>query len=278
MQPTLSNKEFDLFRGLIYKTSGISLAESKKELVKSRLSKRLTARNIGSFEDYYKFVTKADKSGEELVHLLDSISTNKTDFFREKKHFDFLNTKLLPELLTSKEKAKNKKLRVWCAASSSGEEPYTLAMTILDHVTPKKGGWDVKLLATDISTKILQKAIRGVYKEETVRDIPKNLLCAHFSKVNINNTIFYQAKDHLKEIITFRRFNLMTPKFPFKNKFDFLFCRNVMIYFDPETQERLVAKFYDFLPKDGYLFIGHSETLAKKATNFKYVQPALYQK
>ncbi|GJQ58722.1 MAG: chemotaxis protein methyltransferase [Candidatus Scalindua sp.] len=277
MHPLISNEEFELLRDLIYKTSGINLAQSKKELVKSRLSKRLAARSINSFEEYYRFVTKTDKTGEELVHLIDSISTNKTDFFREKKHFDFLNSKLLPDLIAKKEKRRNKKLRIWCAASSSGEEPYTLAMTVLGHINPKNG-WDVKILATDISTKILQKAIRGVYKKETVNDISQGLLAAHFSRITKDNIVFYKAKDHLKELITYRRFNLMTPKFPFKNPFDFIFCRNVMIYFDPETQQRLVSKFYDCLPKEGYLFIGHSETLAKRVTGFKYVQPALYQK
>ena len=277
MQPILSNREFELFRNLIYKTCGINLAPSKKELVKSRLSKRLTNTGINSFEEYYRFVTKTDKSGQELVHLLDSISTNKTDFFREKKHFEFLNTKLLPELITKKEKERNKKFRIWCAASSSGEEPYTLAMTVLNHVNPENG-WDIKILATDISTKILQKAISGVYKKETVRDVPLRLLSAHFARVSINNSTSYKVRDHLKQLITYRRFNLMTPEFPFKNPFDFIFCRNVMIYFDPETQQRLVSKFYDCLPKGGYLFIGHSETLARRVSKFNYIQPALYQK
>lgn len=277
MHPILSNKEFELFRNLIYKTSGINLAQSKKELVKSRLSKRLAARSIYSFAEYYRYVTRNDKSGEELIHLLDSISTNKTDFFREKKHFDFLHTKLLPELIAKKEKMRNRKLRIWCAASSSGEEPYTLAMTVLDHINPESR-WDIKILATDISTKILQKAIRGVYTKEAIDNIPQELLSAHFSPVTLNNTVLYKVNDHLKELIVYRRFNLMTPKFPFKNPFDFIFCRNVMIYFDPETQQRLVSKFYDCLPKDGYLFIGHSETLAKRVSGFKYIQPALYQK
>ncbi|MBC8552322.1 MAG: protein-glutamate O-methyltransferase CheR [Candidatus Brocadiales bacterium] len=277
MQYVLSNKEFEMFRGLIYSTCGISLTLSKKELVKARLTKRLTHTGINSFNDYYNYVTKVDKSGKELIHLIDNISTNKTDFFREKKHFDFLNTTLLPALISSKEKSRNRKLRIWCAASSSGEEPYTLAMTVFNHIKPNNG-WDVKILATDISTRILQKAIDGTYKMELLNDVPPGITSAHFSKVIVDNTNYYRAKDHLKNIITFRRFNLMTEKFPFKHPFDFIFCRNVMIYFDPETQHRLVAKFYDCLPKDGYLFIGHSETLSKNDNDFKYVQPAVYQR
>ncbi|KHE94179.1 MAG: protein-glutamate O-methyltransferase CheR [Candidatus Scalindua rubra] len=277
MQYVLSNKEFEMFRGLIYSTCGINLTLSKKELVKARLTKRLTHTGIDSFNDYYNYVTKVDKSGKELIHLIDNISTNKTDFFREKKHFDFLNTTLLPALISSKEKSKNRKLRIWCAASSSGEEPYTLAMTVFNHIRPDNG-WDVKILATDISTRILQKAIEGTYKMALLNDVPSGITSAHFSKVLVNNTNYYKAKDHLKSIITFRRFNLMTEKFPFKHPFDFIFCRNVMIYFDPETQRRLVAKFYDCLPKDGYLFIGHSETLSKNHNDFKYVQPAVYQR
>ena len=270
-------KEFELFRSLIYDTCGINLQLSKKELVKARLSKRLSKVGINSFNDYYKYVTKIDKSGKELIHLIDRISTNKTDFFRENKHFDFLNTTLLPELVAKKEKNNDKKLRIWCAASSSGEEPYSLAITVLNHIKPNNA-WDIKILATDISTEILQKAIAGIYKMETLKDIPPGTISAHFSKVIVDNAHCYEAKNHLKNLITYRRFNLMTEKFPFKNPFDFIFCRNVMIYFDPETQSRLISKFYDCLPKNGYLFIGHSETLSKSNTSFKYTQPAVYQK
>lgn len=277
MQYLLSNEEFELFRRLIYDSSGINLTLTKKELVKARLAKRLTKTGIDSFKDYYKYVTKTDKTGKELIHLIDSISTNKTDFFREQKHFDLLNTSILPSLISSKTKAGIKKLRIWCAASSSGEEPYTLAMTVFNHLKPNNG-WDVKILATDISTKILKKAIIGIYKKELLKDIPTGTISAHFSSVLYENTNCYKAKDHLKDIITFRRFNLMTPEFPFKNPFDFIFCRNVMIYFDPETQSKLASKFYDCLPKDGHLFIGHSETLSRSNTSFKYVQPAVYRK
>ncbi|MHC4182030.1 MAG: CheR family methyltransferase [Planctomycetota bacterium] len=277
MQYVLSNKEFELFRKLIYKSCGIHLTSSKKELVKARLSKRLTKTGINSFEQYYKFVTRHDKSGNELVHLLDSISTNKTDFFREKRHFDFLNAKLLPELIKKKEKARNKILRIWCAASSSGEEPYTLAITILNHINPNDG-WNIKILATDISTKILQKAIKGIYGRDSLKGISPAIVSAHFKRVVIDKSNCFQVKDHLKKLITFRRFNLMSPKFPFRNPFDFIFCRNVMIYFDTETQHGLISKFYDCLPKDGHLFIGHSETLSKKTHGFKYIEPAVYQK
>ncbi len=277
MQYLLSNEEFELFRRLIHDSSGINLTLTKKELVKARLAKRLTKMGIDSFKDYYKYVTKTDKTGKELIHLIDSISTNKTDFFREKKHFDLLNTSLLPSLISSKTKAGIKKLRIWCAASSSGEEPYTLAMTVFNHLKPNNG-WDVKILATDISTKILKKAIIGIYRKELLKDIPTGTISAHFSSVLYENTNCYKAKDHLRNIITFRRFNLMTPAFPFRNPFDFIFCRNVMIYFDPETQSKLASKFYDCLPKDGHLFIGHSETLSRSNTSFKYVQPAVYRK
>ncbi len=277
MQYLLSNKEFEMFRGLIYDTCGISLTLSKKELVKSRLTKRLSTLGIDTFSDYYKYVTKSEKTGKELVQLVDSISTNKTDFFREKKHFDFLDTNLLPSLISSKEKSRNRKLRIWCAASSSGEEPYTLAMTVFNHIKPGDG-WDIKILATDISTKVLQKAINGIYDKKLLKDIPSETTSSHFSPVLVDKTNCYKAKDHLKDIITFRRFNLMTEKFPFKYHFDFIFCRNVMIYFDPETQHRLISKFYDCLPKDGHLFIGHSETLSRSNSNFKYVLPAVYRK
>lgn len=277
MQYVLLNKEFELFRRLIYKSSGINLTPSKKELVKARLSNRLTKTGIDSFEQYYKFVTKYDKRGKELVHLLDSISTNKTDFFREGKHFNFLNTKLLPTLISKKEKARNKAIRVWSAGCSTGEEPYSLAITIINHINPNDG-WNVKILATDISIKVLQKAIHGIYRKEGLKGIPREILSSHFSSKIIKNTNYFKVKDHLKKIITFRRFNLMASYFPFKYPFDFIFCRNVLIYFDSDTQHRLITKFYDCLPKGGCLFIGHAETLAKKTHGFKYIRPAVYQK
>lgn len=277
MQYILSDKEFELFSDLIYKASGITLNETKKELVKARLSKRLTKTGIDSFDKYYKFVTKEDNTGNELVQLLDSISTNKTEFFRERKHFDFLDNVLLPNLAREKEKNRNKMVRVWCAGCSTGEETYSLALTILNHINPNDR-WDLKILATDISTKVLQKAIKGIYKKEVLKDVPSATFASHFSRVSYDNTDCYMVKDHIKKLITFRRFNLMNTNFPFRNPFDFIFCRNVMIYFDPETQRRLVAKFYNCLPKDGYLFIGHSETLTKHTQGFKYVQPAVYQK
>ena len=188
-----------------------------------------------------------------------------------------MNTKLLPYLIQKKEKVKNKTIRVWCAASSSGEEPYTLAITILNHINPNDG-WNIKILATDISTKILQRAIKGIYTKDSLKGISPAIVSAHFTHVVIDNANYFKVKDHLKKIITFRRFNLMAPNFPFRNPFDFIFCRNVMIYFDTETQHKLILKFYNCLPKDGYLFIGHSETLARKTHGFKYTQPAVYQK
>lgn len=277
MEYVLSSKEFGLLSDLIYKVCGIVLNESKKELVKARLSKRLIKTGIRSFGEYYKYVIKNDKNGEELVQLIDSISTNKTDFFREVKHFDYLNSKLLPELILEKQKKRNKTIRVWCAASSSGEEPYSLVITLLNHFNPDDG-WNLKFLATDISTKVLQKAINGIYPAGTLRGVSKSILSKHFSKKIVNDTDCFEAKDHMKKLITYRRFNLMTPKFPFKYPFDFIFCRNVMIYFDSETQQQLVSKFYDCLPKGGHLFIGHSETFANRTHLFKYVQPAVYKK
>ena len=274
MQYVISDKEFGLFSDLVYSVSGIVLNASKKELVKARLSKRLTKVKIETFGEYYDFVTKHDKNGDELVQLIDSISTNKTDFYRESRHFDFLNSPLLPALVEEKRKSKNRTIRIWCAASSSGEEPYSLAITVLDHIKPNEG-WNLKILATDISTKVLQKAINGVYTKEVLGCVPKAVITTHFSKAPND---CYKVKDHLKNLITYRRFNLMTPKFPFKYPFDFIFCRNVMIYFDSKTQEELISKFYNCLPKGGYLFIGHSETLTRKTHGFKYIEPAIYRK
>ena len=276
MVPTLSQKEFELFQNLIYSESGIKLNSSKKNLVQSRLQKRLRQNSINSFCDYYDFVNN-DKSREELVHMIDCISTNKTHFFREIKHFELLGDQILPNLINDIKQKKRNKLRIWCAASSSGEEPYTIAMLLSNNLEAHKN-IDAKILATDISTKVLRKAINGVYGEEQVVDIPRNLLNKYFSSYKDKLQQFYKAKDTLRDLITYRKFNLLDINSLGNCKFDVIFCRNVMIYFDNNTKSGLVKKFYEMLLQGGFLFISHSETLSGRNHDFKFFQPAVYQK
>lgn len=277
MDIEINDNEFGLFQRLIYNESGINLTSAKKELLKSRLIKRLRERSLTTFQEYYKYVTEEDTTGEEMVSMLDCISTNLTEFFREAAHFDFLSEKVLPALLENKSKKREKKIRIWCAGCSTGEEPYSISM-ILAGCIERMCDYDIKILATDLSTRVLKKAMQGIYAKDRLRGIPHQMLNSYFEKGAHNFKEHYQIKDFLRNMIVFRRLNLTDEVFPFKGHFDFIFCRNVMIYFNKETQSGLVSKFYKHLAPEGYLFIGHSESLAGTETRFRYVRPTVYQK
>ena len=270
----LTQADFEKFSRLVYEQSGISLHDGKKELIKARLSKRVRQGRFKSFRDYYHYVVE-DDSGEELVFLLDSISTNLTSFFREQSHFDYLKSELLPRWKTAR-KGSDPQIRLWSAGCSSGEEVYSLAITLqegLEH--PEQ--WKIKILATDLSTKVLKKAMAGIYEQDRIRKIPAPLIKKYFLKGDHQWREYVKVKNRLRDPVEFKRFNLMEP-FPFKEPFDCIFCRNVMIYFDKKTQEILVNRFYQCLGPEGVLFIGHSESLTGIPHPFKYVKPAIYKK
>ncbi len=272
----ISNKEFAVIRDLIFTKSGISLGDNKKELVRARLNKRLRSLGICSFRDYYKIVID-DKSNGELLKLLDSISTNITSFYRENNQFDFLKKVALHELEAKTGFGEGSEVRAWSAGCSSGEEPYSLAITLLDHFEGYED-LDIKILATDISPAILDTASKGVYAKESVKSVPKFILLKHFNKHTTDNGIHYQVKDGPRGLVHFKLLNLMSGTFPFNRKFDLILCRNVMIYFDKQTQETLVKKFYDNLAPGGYFLIGHSESLSNIGHSFKYVCPTIFRK
>lgn len=272
----ISDKEFEMFRALIFEKSGINLHEGKKELVRTRLGARIRDGGFKSYMDYYHYVLE-DKTGVELINLLDAISTNLTSFFREINHFEFLIKRLIPEMVAKKRGAGAKEARVWSAGCSSGEEPYSIAFTLMDHMETIQT-WDVKILATDISTQMLERAAKGLYTQENAKNLPRNILLKYFQKEMSAGKSFYRVRKEARDIVFFKRFNLMTPKFPFKRKFDFIFCRNVMIYFDKPTQQVLINKFFDALATGGHLLIGHSESLTGIRHHFKYIQPTIYQK
>jgi chemotaxis protein methyltransferase CheR len=272
----LTDREFQLFRSLIFEKSGITLNDGKKELVRTRLGSKLRKGGFGSFKDYYNHVLD-DRTGEELVTLLDAISTNLTSFFREINHFHYLRNHIIPEIMERKKNDSDKEIRGWSAGCSSGEEPYSLAFTLADILRGERG-WDVKLLATDISTKVLGRAARGVYTEEQGKTVPKDMASRFLDKMVDDGDRLYKVRPEIKSLIQFKRFNLMTPSFPFRRGFDFIFCRNVMIYFDKPTQQTLVNKFYGSLSEGGYLMIGHSESLTGVQHRFKYMQPTIYKK
>ncbi len=275
MVSDLTDTLFDKYRTLILNESGISLSQDKKELVRTRLIGRLKETGLDSYKKYYEFVTQPESS-HEMIHLLDAISTNLTSFFREQAHFDFLNSKLIPELLIKKQKEGSRRIRIWSAAASTGEEPYSLILTMLEHVDSL--AWDIKLLATDINTKVLARAREGVYPEERLKSVPQPLLNKYFQKGKTANSGFGKVKDSVRKLVAFRRLNLMETPYPFSGPFDFIFCRNVMIYFTKETQGKLINIFHSHLEKGGFLFIGHSESLTGIKHPFSYVRPTVYCK
>ncbi len=270
MDYTISTEEFQRFRTLIYDESGISLGDPKRSLLASRLSKRLRDLGLETFSEYYENVM-GEPTREEFTRMLDLISTNKTDFFREPKHFDFLRGQILSELESSR------RIRIWSSACSSGEEPYTIAITLYEHVA-NPSQWDFKILASDLSTRVLAKAASGIYDEDRVRDVPPDVVKRHFLRGRGESVGQLKVKPHLAAMIRFRRLNLMDDYFPIKSPLDVIFCRNVMIYFDRLTQEKLVNKFHRYLKPGGYLFIGHSESLQWVAHPFKSLAPTIYQK
>lgn len=272
----LSEDEYTLFAKLIYERSGISLGENKKDLVKARLRKRLKFYKLDSYREYYEYLL-SDKCGVEIVELIDAISTNVTSFFRENQHFDFLSKKILPEIIEKKRQEKCNTIRVWSSASSTGEEIYSIIITLCEHlgnILP----WDIKVLGTDISTKALAAAKLGSYNEEKIKTVSPQLREKYFIKKNDTDGVIYEVKPEFKQLAVFHRINLMDEAFPFKKKFDIIFCRNVMIYFDRRTQEELINKFTRYLPQDGFLLIGHSETLLGMKTDFRSIASAVYQK
>ncbi len=274
--PEITVKEFDKFRELIHQKAGISIADNKIQLVQARVGRRLRFHDMHSFDEYYKLVVD-DRSGHEMVQLLDAISINLTSFFREPSHFQFLND-VMPRVMEEKKKSGNSRIRAWSAGCSSGEEPYTLGMNIGEHCGVSADGWDAKILGTDLSTRVLAEAQAGVYHGDKVRSIAPHLLRKYLVQGTGEWSDNFRVGPQLSSMVVFRRLNLMDPKYPFKGPFDFIFCRNVMIYFNREFQQTLINRFYDYLGPGGYLFIGHSESLTSLDHKFKYVRPTVYKK
>lgn len=272
----LTAGEYELFRKLIYKKSGINLGGEKMQLLRARLGKLLRQGGFPSFKAYYDRVVQ-DQTGNELSTLLDAISTNTTHLFREEGHFRFLKTVIQQWIEDPKWCAENKTLRIWSAGCSSGEEPYSIAMVVHDAL---KGSPRIqpKILATDLSTQMLSRAKRGLFEPHRVGTVPSALGQRYLRKTRSNKVPMLQVVPELRKLITFARFNLMSPTFPFRNGFHAIFCRNVMIYFDRPTQETLVAKYAKHLSPGGYLLIGHSESLNSIDHSLTYVEPTVYRR
>ncbi len=249
---------------------GVNLIK-KRTLIEGRLGNILRSRGFIDYHTYLDAVMK-DASKKEVVYLLDALTTNHTYFMREVDHFDFFKSDVLTYL---EPRVKDKDLRIWSAGCSSGQEPYTLAMIIDQYFGSEILDWDTDLLATDISSKVLRKAVEGVYTTEEVNDLPP-IFKMNYLDVMESGDVRISKK--IRDRITFRTFNLMEKEFPFKKRFHVIFCRNVMIYFDEETKKNLIKKFYDALVSGGYLFIGQSESIDRRGCAFKYIMPSVYRK
>ena len=268
----LKPEEFTLLRNYIYKNVGISLSDQKSTLIKGRLNKRLNQLNIKSFRAYYDYLI-ADATGDELTFFVSAISTNVTSFFREAAQWTWLE-KNLSELILNK---KEKKIRIWSAGCSSGEEPYTILMFLQTHL-PDFEKWDIKILATDISSKVLSHAIAGQYDAKQLEALPKEMVAKSFERLHVNNQVKYKIRPVLKDKVLFRLYNLITDPFFFNNKFDMIFCRNVMIYFDDTNRHELIGRFAQLLTKGSPLFLVSSESLTSHRDTLKLLGSSIYQK
>jgi chemotaxis protein methyltransferase CheR len=270
----MSGTDFERFRRIVYDAAGIALGDGKRELLRARLCKVMRRRGIRTFGEYLKIV-EADTTGDEITDLLDAVSTNVTSFFREGDHFRFVEEVVLPEIRASREAHPEKKIRVWSAGCSTGEEPYTIAITLLEAVDGGKG-WDIRILATDLSSRVVETARNGVYPKEKLNGVPPALLSRYFQPENGGSGNLYRVNPALRSRITFARLNLLE-EYPFRGPFDFIFCRNVMIYFDKPTQKALVDRFARYLSEGGYLFLGHAESLNGVSQSFRFVRPSVYR-
>lgn len=269
----MTEREYEFIRRLVYDHSRISLGADKRELVAARLGKRLRATNSPNLGAYCGLL-QSSGADAELGNLIDAISTNHTFFFREPAHFDFLRGTVMPEMLNRRATERWSHLRVWSAACSSGEEPYSIAMTLADLRT----NWPCRIEATDISHRILARAEGAIYTAEAVERIAADVRKTHFQKGFGPQEGYYRVKPALRASVSFHHLNLLEGEPPFAEPFQVIFCRNVMIYFDRETQTELIARLSRRLVPGGYLFVGHSESLTHIDHPLRLVRPATYQK
>ncbi len=272
---SISRADFARLRGLIYERSGITLNDDKRTMLELRIKRRLRSLNLDSFGQYCDYLFGPHGEKEELVHLLDVVSTNKTDFFREPEHFVFLAQKAIPELMSRN--ASGRPLWVWSAGCSTGEEPYTLAIVLKEWEETHRG-FHFRVLATDLSTTVLAKAARGVFTGEVVRPVPAELQRKYFMRSRDRDSKTVRIVPELRQLVDFRRLNFMDADFGLAQKVDVIFCRNVIIYFDRPTQEQIMQKLAAQLVPGGYAFVGHSETLHDMDLPFVQVAPTLYRK
>lgn len=266
----MEHRVFEKFRSIVYEHSGIFLNETKEAMVAARIAKRMRQLNIQEHEDYLTYLLN-DTTGDEIIRFLDVISTNVTSFFRESEHFELLG-ELISQWLTQGKT----RLRFWSAAASTGQEPYSIAMTILIATGSRSA--DIRILATDISTRALAVAKNGEYSEVLLASVPDSLKNKYFFRKRSKDEVIYCINDYVRRLVVFKRLNLAQTPFPIHTGLDAIFCRNVMIYFDTAVRSRLLGELYRLLNPGGYLFTGHAESLACMKTDFVCLRPSIYQK
>ncbi len=256
----LSQELFSRLSDFIYRESGIKMPLTKKTMLEARLQKRLRSMGLTSYDEYCSYLFSPEGIANELVHMIDVVTTNKTDFFREAQHFEYLIEHVLPSLVQSRGAGIRRPFMAWSAACSSGEEPYTLAM-VLDQFSRRARGFTFQVLGTDISTRVLETARDGIYHEERIEQIPLELRSSYFMKSRDRSRKLVRVVPELRAHVKFRRLNFMEEDFGMREKMDVVFCRNVLIYFDRPTQEAVINRICGHLHSGGYLFTGHSETI-----------------
>lgn len=269
----LSNDEFDKLSDFIYSEYGIKMPKIKKTMLESRLQKRLRTLNMTTFKEYVNFVFSKEGMDNEVVHMIDVVSTNKTDFFRESTHFDYMQTTMLPEYL--KNMRTNQTLKIWSAGCSSGEEPYTLAIVLSEYAL-KNPGFDFSIVATDISTRMLQYAINAIYKENRISNIPTAIKHKYFLRSKDRESQTVRVIPELRKKVSFQRLNFMDNYYSLSETFDVVFCRNVLIYFDRQTQEKVITRCCNKLKSGGYFFLGHSESITGINVPLTQIRPTIF--
>lgn len=264
----LTDSEFLEFVDYMHKNYGIDLTK-KRQLIEGRLSNMIERKGMKSFGQYMTSIKRNNR--EEIITLINKLTTNYTYFYREENHFKYLKEVILPY---EEKNNTTKVINIWSAGCSSGEEPYTIAMIINNYFALKKSKWKIQILATDISENVLSKAREGIYSEESLSKMPPSFVKRYFLKTKDSK---YEVIPEIKECVTFKAFNLMEP-IRERNKYDVIFCRNVMIYFNINTKINLVNKFYEAVKIGGHLMIGHAETIQRDQSKFKYICPATYKK
>lgn len=269
----LSQEDFKIFSDYIYGEFGIKMPDIKRVMLQGRLLKRIRELKMSSYKEYKDYFFSEEGQQNELYNFLSVVTTNKTDFFREPVHFEFLSQEVLPEFISQGKKH----IRVWSAACSSGEEPYTISI-VLNEFKAQHSDFSFEILATDISSNVLEKTYRGVYAEKVIEPVPMHLRKKYFlkSKDRVNPTI--RVVPEIQKNISLKYLNLMDPVYDIKEKYDVIFCRNVLIYFDRETQEKVVSKLCKCLAPGGYLMIGHSESIANMDLPLKNIKPTMFKR